>query len=65
MPPVEGGLPVLGMLRRFFGGAETDEPAASQNSTASGAVEIEIMYEKPASEQLEVLQDGEDIGFHE
>ena len=50
-------------LLNFLGGTSTDEPNASQNSTDSGALEIEIVDQKPAAEQLEVLQDGEDIGL--
>ena len=50
----------------FLGGTSTaDEPGASQNSTDSGTHDVLIEDEKPAAEQLEILQDGEDIGLHE
>ena len=50
----------------FFGGTSTaDEPGASQNSTDSGTHDILIEDEKPAAEQLEILQDDEDIGLTE
>jgi len=51
-------------LAGWLAGSSTDEPEAnaSQNSTDEGTLAIVIESQKPAVEQLEILQDSEDVG---